>query len=290
MLKCNVHLPASWGGTYTQKDANVSSSNAGLKKRKIEATSTSRKCKTKVSKRECSSAEEDNNDDENNDEDDRRNEVKRKRLSGKTISTYAFKLAADNIEGDSGSSSSGAVRSKDDAKQEGGPPQSARDACENILASIQRCQNISSKQTLPLCKKDLISINLDHILSRVPYKEMLKDLFGSNASLQSGYRAPQIPVVTKAYEESFMRQPIFDYERPCVMGAQCECNFVSSNASDAFTAVEFLLPSEQQKYDKQFDDDSDGSDGRKRQMCVLCHRKLVQKLFYDMIYSGSPYR
>ena len=100
---------------------------------------------------------------------------------------------------------------------------------------------------------------------------MLRDLFGSTCT-----EAPKIPVVTKAYEESYMRQPMFDYERPCVMGALCECNFLS----EGFTAVEFLLPSEAATM----------TPASERQMCVLCHRKLVQKLFYDIVYAGSPYR
>lgn len=154
----------------------------------------------------------------------------------------------------------------------GGPPQSAKDACESILASIQRSSALAERH---LQEEREHSINLDHILSRVPYKEMLRDLFGSGS-----YAAPKMPVVTKAYEEMFMREPMFEYERPCVMGSQCECNFVSSIPGDCFTGVEFLLPGDEAQKQQQLH----------AQMCVLCHRRLVQKLFYDIIYAGSPYR
>jgi hypothetical protein len=189
--------------------------------------------------------------------------------------------------------------------------------------------------------EELHEISLDHILSNVPYKDMLQDLFGlagASSSSSSGtmasdrdssssssstppsspprasgerqddqnvdhgdrhkkqqgaaggerrcrqqrrcLKAPQIPVVTKSYEESFMREPMWDYERPCIMGGNCECNYLGTRPGDGFTAVEFVLPSEVCLSAKD----------RQPQMCVLCHRKLVHTLFYDIIYAGSPYR
>jgi hypothetical protein len=126
-------------------------------------------------------------------------------------------------------------------------------------------------------------------LRRVPYRDMLADLFGDTG----GMVAPSVPVVTRAYEvkslsvwkrhtqfltesfqESYMREPIDSTERPCVMGERCECTMVSRECG--FVGVEFILPNERQ--------------GATRQMCVLCHRKLVQGLFHDIIYGGAPYR
>jgi hypothetical protein len=124
---------------------------------------------------------------------------------------------------------------------------------------------------------------------------MLKDLFGSNASCTRGYRAPSIPVVSKVYEESYMRQPIYEYERLCVMGANCECNFIGSRPGEGFVGVEFLLPSEASSSSAPCEAEEELQDSTSRaqqqqqqqQMCVLCHRKLVQSLFYDIIYSGT---
>ena len=63
-------------------------------------------------------------------------------------------------------------------------------------------------------------------------------------------------------------------ERACVMKEECECNFI--NASNPFVGVEFLLP-----------DESPADDVH---MCVLCHRRFVQSLFHDIVYSGLEYR
>ena len=129
-------------------------------------------------------------------------------------------------------------------------------------------------------------VNLDHILSCVPYRDLLQDLFGksspSPAHGTAGSSASSttcVPVVTKTYEESFMREPMWEYERPCVMGSNCECNFISTRPNESFVGVEFILP---------FEASLDASE-RSRQMCVLCHRKLVQSLFYDIMYSGAPF-
>lgn len=104
-----------------------------------------------------------------------------------------------------------------------------------------------------------LELDMDHILSRVPYREMLENLFGDTPD----GAAPELPVIAKVYEESFMRQPGAG-ERQCAMGEQCECRFVDRQAP--FTAVEFRLPG-----------DPDAA-----QLCVLCSRRATQKMFYDM--------
>lgn len=104
-------------------------------------------------------------------------------------------------------------------------------------------------------------LDMDHILSRVPYREMLENLFGETAGATAS--PPELPIITKMYEESFMRQPTAG-ERPCAMGDQCECRLIDPQAS--FTAVEFRLP----------------NDPEPPQMCVLCSRRATQKMFYDM--------
>jgi hypothetical protein len=58
------------------------------------------------------------------------------------------------------------------------------------------------------------------------------------------------------------------------MGDKCECNFISRD--NGFIGVEFLLPNE--------------IDTGVRQTCILCHRRTVQTLFYDLLYTGRPFR
>ena len=110
-----------------------------------------------------------------------------------------------------------------------------------------------------------LGTGLDHILARVPYKAMLENLF-SNLDAE----VPDVPILSKAYEETFMRQP-GPGERPCAMGDQCECMCIDRAA--AFVGVELRLP---------------GDPEDTPQMCVLCSRATTQKCFYDMCYLGRP--
>ena len=79
-----------------------------------------------------------------------------------------------------------------------------------------------------------------------------------------------IPVVSRVYEESFLREPTSG-ERKCVMGTSCEAMVIDK--SRPFIAVEFQLP---------------GKSSDVPQMCVLCSRKHTQRLFYDFLYRATP--
>jgi hypothetical protein len=109
-------------------------------------------------------------------------------------------------------------------------------------------------------------LNLHTVLSDIPYRQILETLFGSD-----GTRPPDdIPVIIKAWEESFMRESMHPGERPCVMGIECEAQFIDS--SQRFTCTEFLFP---------------GQPRTEPQMCVLCCRKHTQKLYYDLLYNPT---
>lgn len=108
-------------------------------------------------------------------------------------------------------------------------------------------------------------LNLDVILSRVPYRDILENLYSRDS-----YNAPAVPLVSRVYEESFMREP-GKGERACASGDLCECNFI--DPCMPFTAVEFLVVGEDYPATPQF--------------CVLCSRKVTQKLFYDILFTGK---
>ena len=108
-------------------------------------------------------------------------------------------------------------------------------------------------------------IRLDHILSRVPYRSMLENLFPHAPEAE----ARDVPILSRAYEESFMRQPL-PGERPCAMGDLCEC--VQIDKTCPFVGVELRLP----------------NDPEEAQLCVLCSRSTTQKCFYDMCYLARP--
>ena len=112
-----------------------------------------------------------------------------------------------------------------------------------------------------------VELQLDHVLSSVPYQAMLESLFGGVSQ-----PASEVPLVTKSYEESFMREPTAG-ELPCSMGELCECQFIDKNAP--FIGVQFELPGAR----------AAKPDAAAR-MCVLCYRKTTQKLFYEACYSG----
>lgn len=139
-----------------------------------------------------------------------------------------------------------------------------QDVCRSILQGLNRAA--------PPPESGLQELSLDHVLSRVPYKQMLNDLFGS--STPGAQLGVDVPVVSRVYEEQFMREPRNSSERPCVMGSDCECNFI--DRANPFVGMEFLLPGEDRPSDVQ--------------MCVLCHRRFVQAIFHDIVFGGKPFR
>lgn len=126
--------------------------------------------------------------------------------------------------------------------------------------------DISTALTLASNEEDQ-ELMLDNILAGIPYREMLQELFSNSDVVKSN-----VPVITKAYEEAFMREPS-QGERACVMGDNCECMFIDRNFP--FVCTEFLLPNQDASVD--------------RQMCVFCSRKITKQLFYDMMYRGHRF-
>ena len=135
---------------------------------------------------------------------------------------------------------------------------------DSIVGMIKR--QINNSRFAPATPEEL---QLDHVLSSVPYRDMLESLFGTVSG-----PPPNLPIITKAYEESYMREA-GPGERQCAMGAKCECMFIDHNAP--FVGVQFDLPNEL---------NSNEADQTPK-LCVLCCRKTTQKLFYDACYSGK---
>lgn len=110
-------------------------------------------------------------------------------------------------------------------------------------------------------------LSFDTVLSHVSYRQILEGLYGSEAP-----PSKEVPILSKSYEESYMRECMGSHERQCVMGSECECMMLDK--SNPFVGTELLLPNEHRS-------------NMEPQMCVLCCRKNTQKLFYDMLYSPS---
>ena len=132
---------------------------------------------------------------------------------------------------------------------------------DSVVDVIKR--HVNTNKFAPAIPEEL---QLDHVLSSVPYQAMLESLFGGVSG-----PVPDVPLITKTYEESFMREPCGG-ERPCAMGDRCECMFIDKNAP--FVGTEFILRGE-------------ASSKKEPEMCVLCCRRTTQKLFFDVCYSGK---
>jgi hypothetical protein len=129
-------------------------------------------------------------------------------------------------------------------------PVSLNELCGSICQVILDSKSKESSETL----------TFETVLSNIPYQKILENLFGGGSMPDYA-----VPVITKAFEESFMREPMYANERKCVMGPDCECRYI--DRENQFTGVEFVLPGETTP-----------------QMCVLCSRKHTQKMYYDMLY------
>lgn len=116
-----------------------------------------------------------------------------------------------------------------------------------------------------------MKLELDTLLSRLPYKQMMQDILPSNTERAMA----SVPLVTRVYEESYMREPMRTGERLCVMGTECECMFINPN--NAFVGVEFVIPDED-------------LDTQTPQMCVLCSRACTQQLFYDVVFDNTTFQ
>ena len=81
--------------------------------------------------------------------------------------------------------------------------------CPSLEVPKLILRNINTASRAPATPAEL---DLDVILSRVPYKEILANLFGRDT-----YSTVDVPVVARVYEEAYMREPM-QGERPCVAG------------------------------------------------------------------------
>jgi hypothetical protein len=114
-----------------------------------------------------------------------------------------------------------------------------------------------------------MSLELDTLLSRLPYKRMMHDMLPNS----SDRPVPSVPYVTRVYEEGYMREVMHPSERPCAMRNLCECMFI--DPEQPFVGVEFLVPGEER--------------GEVPQMCVVCSRAHTQQLFYDIVFDNASF-
>lgn len=111
-----------------------------------------------------------------------------------------------------------------------------------------------------------VSKNMHNIIEMTDYKSVLQGVNTKQIIYTSDIRS-----VSKAYEDTYLRQPVAAGERECIRGGYCECMCI--DASQPFVGVEYLLPWEGVK---------EAGNG----MCLPCIRAATQALFYDILHSG----
>lgn len=84
------------------------------------------------------------------------------------------------------------------------------------------------------------------------------------------YEGNTVPLVKRAYEESFMRECFHENDIPCTLGQYCECNFIDTQ--NAFIGVAFVMPD---------------LGAQENKMCILCLRKLTQMLYYRIVDGAA---
>lgn len=136
------------------------------------------------------------------------------------------------------------------------------DSRPHLLVEIQNKLNMQSANT------PNERMGIDNVVNTIPYKEIINNVFENHT-----ITPPNIPTITRAYEESFMREFQKGHERACANGDACECTLI--DAGNQFVGVEFLLPFEHP--------------GENPNLCVLCQRELTQKLYFDIMFDGKAF-
>lgn len=130
---------------------------------------------------------------------------------------------------------------------------------EHMQSAAERTQEDTTSQ------RDKI-LSIESIVSNISFAKLLAQIEPSTASTS-------IPIVSRKYEENFMRECVQSGERPCIMGAACEGMFL--DRSQPFVCVRFTLPN---------------IENGTQNMCILCLRKTTQVLFYKTVFHGIDVR
>jgi len=141
-------------------------------------------------------------------------------------------------------------------------PGDALTADESTLVRINRVLDWHSMHDCLAAVPAVNTFDTRTLLDSIPFCKLL-------ASIRPAVRGQEIPLVSRVYEEQYMRQCIGTHEEPCCMGKQCECMMISK--AHPFVGVKFAIPNTEE-----------GANG----MCVLCLRKTTTLLFYRTIQKG----
>ena len=121
-------------------------------------------------------------------------------------------------------------------------------------------ENANNLQNEDSLEEDILS--LESVINNISFVKMI-------SSLQQVTPEKSIPIVSRNYEEKFMRESNNSSEKSCIMGKACEGMFI--DPTQPFIATQFVLPN---VYNQD------------RGMCIFCLRRTTQLLFYKTIHHG----
>lgn len=110
-----------------------------------------------------------------------------------------------------------------------------------------------------------VAERVKQIINETPFIHMLSSMAKPHTNIH-------IPLISRKYEEKFMRACVNMQERPCSMNTKCECMFI--DVENAFVGTRFLIPN------------ICGEQVHLNTMCILCLRKHTLLLFYKTMHAG----
>lgn len=140
--------------------------------------------------------------------------------------------------------------------------ESFRKIMKNIDTAIQAVDSNDTEARFYTQQNKSIIDSLRQIVWKIPFVSMLQ-------SMKPNGLLEEVPIISKQYEENFMRSCSSSQEKPCISGSECECMFIDPNKP--FVCIQFVLP--------QSTVTSSG-------LCIICLRKITQLLFHKTIFNG----
>ena len=149
------------------------------------------------------------------------------------------------------------------------PGELAASGAHNMLGSDasdgSNVLDVQDKSARTAHREKRVAERVKQIINETPFIHMLSSMAKPHTNIH-------IPLISRKYEEKFMRACVNMQERPCSMNTKCECMFI--DVENAFVGTRFLIPN------------ICGEQVHLNTMCILCLRKHTLLLFYKTMHAG----
>jgi hypothetical protein len=136
---------------------------------------------------------------------------------------------------------------------------------QHITTVNERESMQNHEQDFKNARKSRVADCVKIAVNETPFVQML-------SSMALPKKVMQIPLISRKYEEKFMRACVDAEEKPCSMHEKCECMFI--DPEQPFVCVKFQIPN------------VSGTDMHTNTLCILCLRKQTLLLFYRTMHAG----